>query len=128
MLMAIAGLDVAGFSDLFSTIGLTLSSSGVQSFAVESTLWTFIFGTAGLLVAVITSGAVGIGTFIYTKDKSFLMIPVVTGVFFYWISVIVSIVNHTKDYPIFGLVIAMMLVPHTVGFIKASVDFFLGVD
>ena len=85
ILMALAGLSVAGFTDLFNIIGLTINSSGISDFQIQSTLWTFIFGTTGLLVAVITSGGIGIGTFIYTKDKSFLMIPLITSVFFYYL-------------------------------------------
>ena len=128
ILMALAGLSVAGFTDLFNIIGLTVSSSGISDFQIQSTLWTFIFGTTGLLVAVITSGGIGIGTFIYTKDKSFLMIPIITSVFFYWISVFISTINYSRDYPVFGIVIALVLIPLTVGFITSCVDYFLGVD
>jgi hypothetical protein len=128
ILMALAGLSVAGFTDLFNIIGLTVSSSGISDFQIQSTLWTFIFGTTGLLVAVITSGGIGIGTFIYTKDKSFLMIPIITSVFFYWISVFVSVINYSRDYPVFGIVIALVLIPLTVGFLVSSIDYFLGVD
>ena len=128
IVMALAGLSVAGFTDLFNIIGLTISSSGISDFQIQSTLWTFIFGTTGLLVAVITSGGIGIGTFIYTKDKSFLMIPIITSVFFYWISVFISAINYSRDYPVFGVVIAIILIPLTVGFITSCVDYFLGVD
>lgn len=128
-LMALAGLEVAGFSDLFRTIGLSINStSGITDFQIKSTLWSFVFGTSGLLVSVITTGAVGIGTFIYTKDKFFLMIPVITGVLVYWISVLISIINYAKDYPIFGVLIALVLIPLTVGFIISCVDYFLGID
>jgi len=124
--MAMAGLDVAGFSDMFDIIGLTTTDTGIGSFKIESTLWNFIFGTSGLLVAVLSSSAIGIGTFIYTKDKSFLMIPVITGVFFYWISVFISIINYTRDYPVFGIICAVIMIPLTVGFIVSCVEWFLG--
>lgn len=123
--MALAGLPVAGFTTLFDTIGLTLSDTGVKSFEIESTLWTFIFGTEGLLILLIGSGAVGIGTFLYTKDKSFLMIPIITGVFVYWISVLVSIINYTRDYPIWGVISAVIMIPLTLGFIVSCVEWFL---
>lgn len=128
VIMALAGLDVAGFTDLFNSIGLTITNSGIGSFEIDSTLWAFIFGTAGLLTSIGVSGAVGIGTFIYTKDKSFLMIPLITGVFFYWISVLISIINYARDYPIFGLIASIILIPLTAGFILSSVDWFLGND
>jgi len=128
ILMAIAGLEVAGFTDLFKTIGLTINSSGIGNLDIQSTLWNKVFGTTGLLVSVISTTAVGIGTFLYTKDKSFLMIPLITGVTFYWVSVLVSIINYSREYPIFGTIIILVLIPLTIGFIQSAVDFFLGND
>lgn len=126
--MALAGLNVAGFTDLFNTIGLNISTTGIEDFAIESTLWSFIFGTSGLLITLGLSGAVGVGTFIYTKDKSFLMIPIITSVFFYWISVLISIINYTRDYPIFGDISAIIMIALTVGFIISCVEWFLGIE
>lgn len=128
ILMALAGLNVAGFSDLFNIIGITISSSGLGSVEVESSLWSFIFGTTGLLITVGASTAIGIGTFVYTKDKAFLMIPIITSVFFYWISVLISIVNYVKPYPVFGLIIGVILLALSIGFIQSCVDWFLGMD
>lgn len=126
IVMALAGVDVAGFSALFDTIGLHISTLGITNFEIESTLWSRVFGDAGLLIISITSGAIGIGTFVYTKDKAFLMIPIITGVLFYWISVLVSAINYSRDYPIFGAIIAIVLIPLTVGFIVSCVEWFMG--
>ena len=90
--------------------------------------WNKIFGAGGLLTAIITSGAVGIGTFIYTKDKAFLMIPLITGVTFYWISVLVSLVQLKGSYEIFGTIVAIIGIVLTVGFIQSCVDYFLGLN
>lgn len=128
ILMAIAGLNVAGFTALFNIIGVGISGVGITALTIESTLWTTIFGTGGLLISISAGSAIGIGTFIYTKDKSFLMIPIITGVLFYWISVLVSIINYTRDYPVWGLLTALIMIPLTVGFVQSSVDYFLGVD
>ena len=81
ILMALAGLNVAGFSSLFNTIGLKITDGvGIQSLDTNNPLWNFIFGTAGLLTAIGISGAIGFGTFLYTRDKAFLLIPVISGV------------------------------------------------
>jgi len=128
VLFALAGLEVAGISDLLRMIGSTASSSGIGTFAVENTLWNKIFGTAGLLIATLGGGAIGIGTFIYTKDKAFLTLPLITGVTFYWGSVIVSLVQQKGSYEVFGTVLAIVGIVLTVGFIQSCVDYFLGVD
>jgi hypothetical protein len=128
LVLAMAGIDVAGLTDLFKMIGLTTNNTGVATFAVENTLWNKIFGVEGLLVAIGTSGAIGIGTFIYTKDKSFLMVPLITGVSFYWGSIMVSLVQQKGDYAVFGTILAMIWIALTVGFIQSCVDYFMGVD
>jgi len=128
VLMALAGIRVPGFTDLFRIMGLTVSSEGIGDVVIQSTFWNFIFGTGGLLVAAIVTGGIGVGTFIYTKDKSFLMIPVITEVLIYWISVLISIINYSKETPIFGILIALIFIPLSIGFIMSCVDYFLGVD
>ena len=128
LLMALAGMNVPGVSELLKVIGVTISSTGISSFNVQNTLWNKIFGVGGLLTAIITSGAVGIGTFIYTKDKAFLMIPLITGVTFYWISVLVSLVQLKGSYEIFGTIVAIIGIVLTVGFIQSCVDYFLGLN
>ncbi len=126
VLMALAGMKVAGISDLLRIIGVTTTNTGISAFNVQNTLWSKVFGTAGILTTIVTSGAIGIGTFIYTKDKSFLMIPLITGVTFYWISVLVSLVQQKGGYEVFGVVLAIVGVVLTVGFIQSCVDYFMG--
>jgi membrane protein insertase Oxa1/YidC/SpoIIIJ len=128
MFFALAGLQIAGMSELFNAIGLTTSSSGIESFEVQSTLWNRIFGTAGLLSAIGLTSAVGVGLYLYTKDKSYVILPIITGVFFYWGSVMVSLVQQKGDYGVFGIALAVMFVPLTIGFIVSCVDYFMGVD
>jgi hypothetical protein len=128
VLFAFAGLEVAGMSELLRMIGLTTSSSGIGTFGVENTLWNKIFGTAGLLIGVLSGGAIGIGTFIYTKDKAFLMLPLITGVTVYWGSVIVSLVQQKGSYEVFGTVLAIVGIVLSVGFIQSCVDYFMGTD
>ena len=128
VLMALAGLDVAGISDLLNTIGLTTNTTGIETFAVENTFWGFLFGTTGLLILLGGGSFIGIGTFVYTKDKSFLMIPVITSVTVYWGSVIVSLVQAKGGYGIFGTILGVVCIALSIGFIQACVDYFMGVE
>lgn len=128
VLMALAGLEVAGISDLLKIIGVTVTTSGVTSFSIQNTLRSKIFGTTGLFAVLETTTAISAITFLYTKDKSFLMLPVMTGVTFYWISVLVSLVQIKGQFEIFGTVLAVIGIVLTVGFLQSCVDYFQGLN
>ena len=128
VILALAGLDIPILRDLFNAIGLTVSNSGIETFAVESTLWSKIFGTGGILTAIGTTGAIGIGGFLYTKDKSFLIVPLITGVLFIWASVLVAIVLQKGGYEVFGTIISIIWIALTIGFIQSCIDYFMGVN
>ena len=128
VLMAFSGMQVAGISELLKIIGVTTSSLGISAFNVQNTLWDKIFGLNGILTSIGAAGAVGIGGYLYSKDKSFLMIPLVTGVSFFWGSVIVSLVQQKGNYGVFGIVLGIVGIALTVGFIQSCVDYFLGVQ
>jgi len=127
VLMTLGGFPVAGLSQLFNILGITVGST-ISATQSQSTLWNYVFGTSGILVLGIGSTAIGIGTFIYTKDKSFLMMPVVTNILFYWLSCLVSILNTAGNYGIFGTIIAVILIPFTAGYILTAIEWFLGID
>ena len=128
VLMALAGLEVAGISDLLKIIGVTVTTSGVTSFSIQNTLRSKIFGTTGLFAVLGTITTISAITFLYTKDKSFLMLPVMTGVTFYWISVLVSLVQIKGQFEIFGTVLAVIGIVLTVGFLQSCVDYFQGLN
>lgn len=128
ILFALGGVQVAGISDLLEMIGWTSSGYGIGTFAVENTLWNKIFGTAGLLIGIGATSAIALGMFYTSRDKAFLMIPLITGVTVYWISVMVSIVQQMGSYEVFGNVIGIIGIVLSVGFVQSCVDYFLGVD
>ena len=129
VLFALAGLNVAGISELLKIIGVETSNGVFTSFSVENTLWNKIFSTTGLLAAIGISSAVTIGTFIMNRDKSYIILPVITGVFVYWISVLTSLIQQKAmdgAYGVFGNVLAIIGIALTVGFIQSCVDYFMG--
>lgn len=131
ILFALAGMNVAGLSDLLKLIGVNLSGAGLSSFSIQNSFWSKVFSTNGLFDAALSSGAIGIGSFIYTKDKSFLMIPLITSVTVYWGSVLASLVQQKAGgigYGVFGVVLGMLGIALTVGFIQACIDYFMGVN
>lgn len=130
-LLALAGLNVAGISELLEIIGVETSNGVFTSFSVENTLWNKIFSTTGLLAAIGISSAVTIGTFIMNRDKSYIILPVITGVFVYWISVLTSLIQQKAmngAYGVFGTVLAIIGIALTVGFIQSCVDYFMGLE
>lgn len=126
--MALGGLEVPGFSEFFDSLGLTVSGANIGDVEIDSTIWLAIFGTAGILTAVGVSSGIAIGAFVWSKDKAFLTLPIITGTIFYWLSIIVSLITYLKEYPIFGIIIGAILIPLSFGFILACVEFFMGQD
>ena len=128
VLMALAGLEVAGISDLLRVVGVTTATSGISSFTVQNTLWIKLFGTKGLLEVLVGTSAASALAFVWTKDKAFLMVPLITSVTFYWGSVLVSLVQLEGQFEIFGTVLAVIGIVLTIGFIQSCVDYFLGLN
>jgi len=124
--LALAGFPVGGISSLLTLAGITVGSVITVSQS-SSTLWTFVFGTGGILLLAGTTSAIGIGTFIYTKDKAFLMIPVITSVFFYWLTALGSIINYGSQLGVFGTIIIIPMVILSVMFIVSSIEWFMGI-
>lgn len=130
VLFALAGMNVAGLSDLLKMIGVNIQGGILKSVSTNNTLWNKIFGSkTGLLTLAGLSGAIIIGTFVTKRDKSFLIIPVITGVFVYWGSVLNSIIQLKAAggaYGVFGVVLGIIGIALTVGFIQSCVDYFMG--
>lgn len=91
MLMEFAGIHSSGFSQLFNLIGLGVSNHTPVSFASDSSFWEKIFNSStGILATIGGGGLIGIGGFLYTKDKAFLILPLITGTLYYWASILGS--------------------------------------
>lgn len=126
LLLALAGVNVAGISELLRVIGVSIGTTGITGFEFTSSeLWNFIFSDTGILSSVAATGAIGIGLYVYTKDKAYLVLPIITGVWIYWISAMASIIGQLKDTPVFGTIIGVILIVLTIGFIQTCVDYFM---
>jgi len=125
ILLALAGIKVPGVTNLFNNLGWTVGES-VSSTQSSSTFWTFLFGTGGLLAGIGFTSLIGIGTFVFNKDKSYIMIPFLTTVSLYWGAILISVVNSMKGDPVFGVLLGLVLLPLSLGFIVSIGEWFLG--
>jgi len=129
ILFALAGLHVAGISKLLELIGVNIKNGVFSSVTINNTLWNKIFGGKGLLVLTGAAGAIMIGTFVTNRDKSYAILPLITGVFVTWGSVLVSLIQQKAvggANGVFGMVVAIIGIALTIGFIQSSVDYFMG--
>ena len=128
VLMALGGADIAGVSGLLAKIGVTTSSTGIENIAIKSSFWDNIFSTTGILILATSTSLISLGLYVTTKDKALFILPVITTVFVTWISVLNSMAEYLKDYAVFGVIGAIILIPLTIGFIVSCIDYFMGVD
>ena len=127
LVMEMAGFRTTAFDGIFNLLGITFSNSSITNFADTSSFWNTLFGTTGILVLLGASGAIGIGTFIYTKDKAYLMLPFITGTLFLWLSILVSISQIGSTFGgVFGAIGYLIMIPLSVGYIQSMVDYFMG--
>lgn len=125
--LELAGFRVGGIDKLFSIAGITVGST-IATSQSNSTLWNFVFGTGGILVLAGATSAIAIGTFIFNRDKAYIAIPIVTGIFISWLSALNSIINYGGQLGIFGTIIVIPMVIISVMFVVSAVEWFLGID
>lgn len=130
VLLKMGGIAIAGVDNLLNLIKLTLNSTGIASFELTtSSFWDKILGTNGILTTIGTLGVIAIGTFIYSKDKSFLVLSYLTGTIYIYGSLLVAIINYGLNYESWAAsIIGLIFIPLSVGFFQSLVDYFEGVE
>lgn len=129
IILTLAGFNIPGFTDLFALLGIEFTNQGITAISNNSNFFNLLFSsTGGLLVALGSTTAIAIGLFYTSRDKSFLILPYITGTVYIWISVFISIGNYatqTGEYWI-GVVVGGLIAFLSFGFIQSCVDYFMG--
>jgi len=131
-LLKLAGLST-GTEAMFSVLGLVFGSSGeiLSITTSDASLFTFIFGSAGILVTIAAAtGAVIAGLLTRAKPENIILLPLATTVLVLFIqaSIGVMITANSLGQGWISGIIFFFLLPYTTGFIIALAEFFRGTD
>jgi len=142
LFLSFIGLNIAGLNPITEGIGVTMNETtgGIQNADIEeSGFWNRLFGTtaftlfgisftAGILIALIGTGAVVVGLFAKGYDTSLVILPFVVFVAGLYISTFWSIMGYVKDLKEVWMtnIVALLFIALAVGFIMACVDYFAG--
>ena len=133
--MQFTGIDT-GSSDTLKVINVsidnqtgTLNSYDVQ----ESSLWSKIFGAAGVGILVGLVGAVGAviaGLLGKSFNENLIILPLITAVLAQFIAVGINLITYANSLGEGWLtaIIATIFIPLIVGFALSLVEFFRGTD
>jgi len=84
--------------------------------------------TITLLVGGAVVGAIAIGVFTKSSAENYILIPLVVGVLAALVGVFVSIWTATAGMGYIRFIVALLIIPFTVGYIIALAEWFRGTD
>lgn len=125
------GMGPAGAESGLSSAGIQINQTTgelIESDVSNSTWWTDLFGVTGLLVAVLTGGAVIVGFFTKQFDWKLVLIPFFTGTIIKFVSfgkAIVDMAIDTGENWLIGIV-ATIFLPLIVMFVFSVIEWFGG--
>jgi len=132
LFLTLLGLPT-GLSRVLDSMGVTISqeTNGIDVVDIEqSSIWDEIFGTTGILVALIGTviGSVAIGLFGKGYDVSLVYAPFIVAIAGMYASTFWGIISYVKSFEqlwmtsIVGLIFGVL----GVGFLMACLDYFGG--
>lgn len=128
VLLLMSGITISGLQPILDLIGVTLDSTGLIDFNLSnSSFYLSIFGAAGIFASII--GAVIIGSFTRTSPENYVVLPIITGVFYLFGASLVAIVNYSiQESSVISSIVGLLLIPLGIGFYISCIDYFRGVN
>jgi len=131
-LLKIAGLPT-GTDAMFNILGLVFNSDATvsQVGVTNSSLFDFIFGSAGILITIAAAtGAVIAGLLTRAKPENIIVLPLITTVFVIFVQTGISIMIYANGLgqTWISAIMFLLMLPFTIGFLVALVDYFRGID
>lgn len=140
----ILALHLTGFPTgadrIFNIIGLSFTEEGEIANVTTSATGIFetLFSTTddgndltGILVAVLASiGAVIAGLLTRARIENLILLPLITGTLALFVMTFVTIMQYSlgTGQSWFGVIVTLLFLPITVGFVIALAEFFRGTD
>ena len=121
LLFEMCGIPVG--AEVLSYIGISATGAGIKT----AGMYLAIFGTAGILIGIIT--AIIIGTFTRSSPENYIILVFIVGGLTIFTSTFIGIINVTSTYSTWiRSIILLILGPLTIGYVLSMVEFFRGTD
>jgi len=119
-----------GLNSILEKVGIDINQTSLELVSADiesSTFWDEIFGSTGILIAVLASTVI-IGFFAKGYDPSLVLLPLVIFLAGVYISVFWGIIKFVATYNQwwFTSIITIVFGALAVGFIISCVDYFAG--
>ena len=127
--MEFAGLPT-GLSATLEIFGVSINNNTgvITSSLGNSGFWNFIFGTSGILIAIV--GAIIIGSFTRSSPENYIILPLAvfmaTTLIQTFVLIIAYAINTGEGWV--GALVGIIFIPLGIGFILSTVEFFRGTD
>ncbi len=130
--LKIAGLPT-GTEAMFNILGLIFNPDATVAEVglTNSSLFNFIFGSAGILITIAAAtGAVIAGLLTRAKPENIIVLPLITTVFIIFLQAGVGIMIYANGLgqTWISAIMFLLMLPFTLGFLVALVDYFRGID
>jgi len=132
LFLTLVGLPT-GLTSILNSLGITINPVTAEITAIDiesSSFWSEIFGTTGILVAVIGTGvgSVLVGLFGKGYDPSLVYAPFIVAVAAIFISTFWGIISYVMSFGQLWMtsIVGLMFGVLGVGFVMSCVDYFGG--
>ena len=142
LFLSFLGLNIAGLNPIREAAGITLNETTGELISADiesSNIFSRLFGTvaftlfgveftAGILVALVGTGAVIVGLFAKGYDTSLVILPFVLFVAGLFIATFWSIIKYVATFNQYWMtsIITILFGGLAIGFIMSCVDYFAG--
>ena len=131
-LLKIAGLPT-GTEAMTDLLGLVFNSDGTVSEIglTNSSFFNFLFGSVGILITIAAAtGAVIAGLLTRAKPENIIVLPLITTVLVIFLQSFIGIMIYANSLgqTWISAIMFLLLLPFTLAFILALVDYFRGID
>ena len=130
-LLKIAGIPT-GNEAMIELLGLVFNIDGTVATVgiTNSPIFNFIYGSAGFLITIVTGAAVIAGLLTRAKTENIIVLPLITTIFVIFLQAGVGIMIYTNSLgqTWISAIMFLLMLPFTIGFLVALVDYFRGID
>ena len=128
LLLSFVGIDTS-LSPLAETVGIYVTDSEIQTADMESSsFWDELFNSSsGILVTLGGASSIGIGLYIYTKDRKVTIVPFIIWLGGIFITSFWTIIFKVSELNVWWMtaIATLLFGALSIGYVFACLDYYL---